>query len=124
MELKKDISLATQNSQPHLPVSTLTLMFTDIEGSTRLWEAHGNEVMAEVIHTHNTILRAANSGWGGREILNEGDAFFFVFPTASAAVMCALEIQLVLDAYPWHESVEALRVRIGIHTGDMYDPAG
>ena len=119
MELKKDISLTTQNSQPHLPVSTLTLMFTDIEGSTRLWEAHGNEVMAEVIHTHNTILRAANLAWGGTEILSEGDAFFFVFPTASAAVMCALEIQLVLDAYPWHENIEALRVRIGIHTGDM-----
>ena len=119
MELKKDLSLATQDPQPHLSVSTLTLMFTDIEGSTRLWEAHGNAVMAEVIQTHNTILRAANSAWGGTEILSEGDAFFFVFPTASAAVMCALEIQLVLDAYPWHENIEALRVRIGIHTGDM-----
>ena len=119
MELKKDISIPTQDSQPHLSVSTLTLMFTDIEGSTLLWEAHGNAVMAEVIHTHNTILRAANSAWGGTEILREGDAFFFVFPTAIAAVMCALEIQLVLDAYQWHENIEALRVRIGIHTGDM-----
>lgn len=94
-------------------------MFTDIEGSTLLWEAHGNEVMAEVINTHNTILRAANSAWGGTEIQNEGDAFFFVFPTASAAVMCALEIQLGLNAYQWHENIETLRVRIGIHTGDM-----
>ncbi|MCY3739551.1 MAG: tetratricopeptide repeat protein [Candidatus Poribacteria bacterium] len=119
MELKKHISLSTHDPQPHLSISTLTLMFTDIEGSTRLWEAHGNEVMAEVIRTHNTILRAANSAWGGTEILSEGDAFFFVFPTASAAVMCALEIQLVLNAYQWHENIEALRVRIGIHTGDM-----
>ena len=119
MALKKDSSLATHYPQPHLSVSTLTLMFTDIEGSTRLWEAHGNEVMADVIQTHNTILRTANSAWDGTEILSEGDAFFFVFPTASAAVMCALEIQLVLDAYPWHKNVEALRVRIGIHTGDM-----
>ena len=119
MELKKDISVAAHDPQPHLSVSTLTLMFTDIEGSTLLWEAHGNEVMAEVIQAHNTILRAANSAWGGTEILSEGDAFFFVFPTASAAIMCALEIQLVLDAYQWHENIEALRVRIGIHTGDM-----
>ncbi len=119
MELKKDISLSTHDPQPHLSISTLTLMFTDIEGSTRLWEAHGNEVMAEVIRTHNTILRGANSAWGGTEILSEGDAFFFVFPTASTAVMCALEIQLVLNAYQWHENIEALRVRIGIHTGDM-----
>ena len=94
-------------------------MFTDIEGSTLLWEAHGNEVMAKVINTHNTILRTANSAWGGTEVGNEGDAFFFTFPTASAAVMCALEIQLVLNAYQWHENIEALRVRIGIHTGDM-----
>ena len=75
--------------------------------------------MAEVINTHNTILRDANSAWGGTEIGNEGDAFFFVFPTASAALMCALEIQLGLTAYPWHENIETLRVRIGIHTGDM-----
>ncbi len=119
MELKKDNSTSTDNPQPHLSVGTLTLMFTDIEGSTLLWEKHGNEVMAEVINTHNTILRAANSAWGGTEIQNDGDAFFFIFPTASAAVMCALEIQLVLNAYQWHGTIEALRVRIGIHTGDM-----
>ena len=119
MELKKDDSAATPNPQPHLSPGTLTLMFTDIEGSTLLWEKHGNEVMVEVINTHNTILRTAKSAWGGTEIQNDGDAFFFVFPTASAAVMCALEIQLVLKAYQWHENIEALRVRIGIHTGDM-----
>lgn len=119
MELKKDISAPTPNPQPHLPTGTLTLMFTDIEGSTLLWEKHSNEVMAEVINTHNKILRAANSAWGGTEVLSEGDAFFFVFPTASAAVMCALEIQLVLSTYQWQDSIEALRVRIGIHTGDM-----
>ena len=119
MELKKDNPVSTHNPQPHLPVGTLTLMFTDIEGSTLLWEAHGNAVMAEVINTHNTILRAANSAWGGTEILSEGDAFFFTFPTASAAVMCALEIQLGLNAYQWNENIETLRVRIGIHTGDM-----
>ena len=119
MELKKDNPVSTHNPQPHLPVGTLTLMFTDIEGSTLLWEKHSNEVMAEVINTHNTILRAANSAWGGTEILSEGDAFFFTFPTASAAVMCALEIQLVLNAYQWNENIETLRVRIGIHTGDM-----
>lgn len=119
MELKKDNSVPTHNPQPHLSVGTLTLMFTDIEGSTLLWEKHSNEVMAEVINTHNKILRAANSAWGGTEVLSEGDAFFFVFPTASAAVMCALEIQLVLNAYQWHDSIEGLRVRIGIHTGDM-----
>ena len=119
MELKKDVSVSTHNPQTPLSAGTLTLMFTDIEGSTLLWEKHSNEVMAEIINTHNTFLRAANSAWGGTEIQNEGDAFFFVFPTASAAVMCALEIQLVLRAYQWQDNIGALRVRIGIHTGDM-----
>jgi len=119
MDLKKDNSVSTHNPQPHSSLGTLTLMFTDIEGSTLLWEAQGNEVMTEVLNTHNTILRTANSAWGGTEMGNEGDALFFAFPTASAAVMCALEIQLVLNAYQWHEDIKPLRVRIGIHTGDM-----
>lgn len=119
MDLKKDNSVSTHNPQPHSSVGTLTLMFTDIEGSTLLWETHGNEVMTEVINTHNTIFRTANSAWGGTEMGNEGDALFFAFPTASAAVMCALEIQLVLDVYQWHQNIKTLRVRIGIHTGDM-----
>lgn len=119
MDLKKDNSVSTHNRPPHSSTGTLTLMFTDIEGSTLLWEAHSNEVMTEAINTHNTILRTANSAWGGTEIGSEGDALFFAFPTASTAVMCALEIQLVLNAYQWHEDIKTLRVRIGIHTGDM-----
>ena len=119
MELKKDNSASTDNPQSHLSAGTLTLMFTDIEGSTLLWEKHSNEVMVEVINAHNTILRDANSVWGGTEVQTDGDAFFFVFPTASAAVMCALEIQLALNAHQWREGIETLRVRIGIHTGEM-----
>lgn len=84
--MKKDNSVSTHNAQPHSLVGTRTLMFTDIEGSTLLWEAHGNEVMTEVINTHNTILRTENSAWGGTEMGNEGDALFFAFPTASAAI--------------------------------------
>lgn len=111
--------MSTHDPQPYLSAGTLTLMFTDIEGSTLLWEAYGNEIMAEVINTHNAILRTSKSAWGGTEIRSEGDAFFFIFPTASAAVMCALEVQLRLNAHQWHEDIGVLRVRIGIHTGDM-----
>ena len=111
--------MSTRNSPPHLPVGTLTLMFTDIEGSTLLWDKHDNAIVAEVINAHNAILRAAKTAWRGTEVHNEGDAFFFVFPTASDAVTCALEIQLALNAHRWHEEVGPLRVRIGIHTGDM-----
>ena len=111
--------MSARNSPPHLPVGTLTLMFTDIEDSTLLWEKYDNAIVAEVINAHNAILRAAKTAWGGTEIHNEGDAFFFVFPTANDAVTCALEVQLALNAHQWHEEVGHLRVRIGIHTGDM-----
>ena len=111
--------MSTHTPPPHLPIGTLTLMFTDIEGSTLLWQEHGNDIMAGVIDAHNAILRAAKTAWDGTEVRSEGDAFFFLFPTASAAVICALEIQLALHAYQWDENVGALRVRVGIHTGDM-----
>ncbi len=107
------------NASAHRPTGTLTLMFTDIEGSTLLWEKHDTAIMAAVMEAHNTILRTANAAWGGTEIRSEGDAFFFIFPTASDAVTCALEIQVALNVHPWHKDVGQLRVRIGVHTGDM-----
>ena len=111
--------MSTPKSSPHLPVGTLTLMFTDIEGSTLLWERHGNDIAAAAINAHNAILRSAKAAWKGMEISNEGDAFSFLFPVASDAVSCALEVQLALKAHQWHKDVGQLRVRIGVHTGDM-----
>lgn len=111
--------MSTPNPLPHLPVGTFTLMFTDIEGSTLLWEKHDSNIVAEVIDAHNAILRAAMTAWGGTEVRSEGDAFFFRFPTAGNALTCAVEIQLALNAHQWHKEVGQLRVRIGIHTGDL-----
>ena len=102
-----------------MPTGTVTLMFTDIEGSTTLWEELGKEVMLPVLETHNTILRQAKDNWFGYEIRSEGDAFFFAFQTASDAVQCAVGAQLALSQHAWPEAAGEIRVRIGIHTGDV-----
>lgn len=107
------------HSPQYQQVGTSTLMFTDIEGSTLLWEKYGNEIMADVLAAHNAILRQANAEWNGQEIGNEGDAFCFLFSTAQAAVRCALDAQLAFNTYAWSPPIDTLRIRIGIHTGDL-----
>ena len=102
-----------------MPTGTVTLMFTDIEGSTRLWEELGMEVMLPVLEAHNTILRQAKDDHSGYEVRSEGDAFFFAFSKAIDAVHFAIEAQLALAKYPWPEATGGICVRMGIHTGDV-----
>jgi len=116
---EKDNFVSVLHSPQHQHVCTGTLMFTDIEGSTLLWEQYGNELMADVLSAHNALLRQASAEWDGQEIGNEGDAFSFLFSTAQAAVRCALDAQLAFNAYAWPPPVNTLRIRIGIHTGDL-----
>ncbi len=107
------------NATAHISRGTVTLMFTDIEGSTLLWEQHQDTIMAAVIASHNAILREASTKWSGQELSSEGDAFAFLFSTARNAVACALEAQLAFEAYDWPEPVDKVKIRIGIHTGDL-----
>lgn len=94
-------------------------MFTDMEGSTLLWERHPDAVVLDVLAAHKAILQAAATKWEGQEFGNEGDAFCFLFATGSAAVQCAVEVQEALKAHPWPEDVGKIQVRIGIHTGEL-----
>jgi predicted ATPase/class 3 adenylate cyclase len=89
---------------------TVTLLFTDIEGSTRLLHELGNRY-AEVLAEHRRVLRDAFSRHGGIEVDTQGDAFFVAFARASDAVAAAGEAQDALADGP-------VRVRIGIHTGE------
>ena len=98
-----------------LPTGTVTFVFTDIEGSTRLVQELGEE-WAELVARHDEILRAAIASGGGTEVRTEGDAFFAAFPTASGAVNAALVAQQGLAGEPWPEG-HAIRVRMGLHTG-------
>jgi predicted ATPase/class 3 adenylate cyclase len=100
---------------PALPTGTVTFLFSDVEGSTRLLQRLGARY-AEVLGAHQRLLRQAWAAHGGVEVDTEGDAFFVAFPTATEALAAAAEATQALAAYPWPEGV-ALRVRIGLHTG-------
>ena len=98
-----------------LPTGTVTLVFTDIEGSTaaltRLADRWGPALAA-----HRKLLRAAFTRAEGHELGTEGDSFFVVFASAPAAVAACIEAQRALAARPWPDDVP-LRVRVGVHTG-------
>jgi class 3 adenylate cyclase/DNA-binding NarL/FixJ family response regulator len=99
-----------------LPSGTVTFLFTDIEGSTRLLKELGDDY-GKVLVEHQRILRAAFESAAGREVDTQGDAFFAVFPRAKDAVAAALEGQRALAAHSWPAGAQ-VRVRMGLHTGE------
>jgi class 3 adenylate cyclase len=98
-----------------VPSGTVTFLFTDIEGSTRLL-ARLRDRYAEVLAEHQRVLRAAFDEHAGREVHTEGDAFFVAFGRASDAVVAAVSAQRALASRRWPERVD-VRVRMGVHTG-------
>ena len=93
-----------------LPTGVVTLLFTDVEGSTKLLHELGEEYAA-ALHEHRRVLRAAFEAHDGFEIDTQGDAFFVAFARASEAVAAAAESQRALAGGP-------IRVRMGLHTGE------
>ena len=98
-----------------IPSGTVTLLFTDIEGSTRLWEAAPDR-MAVALRTHDALVRAAIEQSGGYVFKTVGDAFCAAFWTAEAAVAAALSAQRSLGSQDW-PTHRPIRVRMGLHTG-------
>jgi predicted ATPase/class 3 adenylate cyclase len=99
-----------------LPSGTVTFVFTDIEGSTRLLERLGADYPS-VLAQHDDILRETFTAHHGFVFGTEGDAMFVAFEAPSTAVAAAIDAQLRLDAAPWAADAQ-LRVRMGIHTGE------
>src|SRR5262245_49081745 len=101
-----------------MPSGTITFLFTDIEGSTRLWEEHP-DAMRLALARHDALLRAAIETNGGVVFKTIGDAFCAAFPTADRALDAALAIQQNLrQAVPsTHTSHLELQTRIALHTG-------
>jgi class 3 adenylate cyclase/catechol 2,3-dioxygenase-like lactoylglutathione lyase family enzyme len=95
---------------------TLTFLFSDVEGSTRLARRLGSRY-AHVLSTHAEILRTAFSAQGGQEIDTQGDSFFVAFPRARNAVLAAAAAQQALSEHEWPEGADVL-VRMGLHTGE------
>ncbi|MFZ0325448.1 MAG: adenylate/guanylate cyclase domain-containing protein [Actinomycetes bacterium] len=101
---------------PDLPQGTVTFAFTDIEGSTSLLKQLGDEY-ADVLTSHRQMVREVFGSSHGVEIDTQGDAFFYAFPRARDAVAAAATVQRAHAQYGWPGGV-AVRVRIGLHTGE------
>jgi len=99
-----------------LPEGTVTFLFSDIEGSTRLLQQLGSRY-TEVLTTCRRLLRAVFSQHHGSEVDTQGDSFFVAFTRAKDAVAAAAHMQRLLARHQWPEQV-AVRVRIGLHTGE------
>ena len=100
---------------PDLPSGTVTFLFTDIEGSTALWE-QDRAAMATAVERHLALLRAAIEAHDGILFKTVGDAVQAAFPTAPDAVAAALDAQRALVQEAWPEGVGPLRVRMALHT--------
>ena len=98
------------------PDGTVTMLFSDIEGSTKLLEQLGDGY-ADALGAHHRIVRAAIAAYDGSERHTEGDAVFIVFRRARDALLAAADIQRGLAEQPWSDAAP-VRVRIGIHTGE------
>jgi predicted ATPase/class 3 adenylate cyclase len=105
-----------------LPTGTVTFLFTDIEGSTRLLQELGDE-WADVLQDQRRLMRTAIGENGGIELGTEGDSFFVVFASAADATQAVVSAQLALAAHSWLGE-KTVRVRMGLHTGDARLVAG
>jgi class 3 adenylate cyclase len=99
-----------------LPGGTVTFLFTDIEGSTRLLQELGDDY-GQVVADHRRLLRDVFQAAGGSEVDTQGDAFFYSFPRARDAVRAAVDGQRALAEHDWPGDAEVL-VRMGLHTGE------
>ncbi|MGH3133001.1 MAG: ATP-binding protein, partial [Gaiellaceae bacterium] len=93
-----------------LPSGTVTFLFTDVEGSTRLLHELGAEAYAQALAEHRRLIREACAAEGGVEVDTQGDAFFFAFPTAPGAIAAASDFTEALAS-------GQVQVRVGLHTG-------
>jgi class 3 adenylate cyclase len=100
----------------HLPMGTVTLLFTDMEGSTRLLQQVG-ERYTDLLEEYRQLLRAAFQRWNGNVVDTQGDAFFVAFARATDAVSGAVAAQRALASRISPEGV-VVRVRMGLHTGE------
>src|SRR6266568_6444951 len=100
-----------------LPRGAVTFLFSDIEGSTRIVNKL-RERWGEVLAEHQHVLREAFRAHHGHELDTQGDSFFVAFARARDAVLAAVDAQLALREHEWPEAVD-LRVRMGIHTGQI-----
>jgi class 3 adenylate cyclase len=119
-----DVAESVEADRPDLskvaaPDGTVTIMFSDIEGSTVLAEQLGDERWLKLLHRHNAVIRRQLAAHSGFEVKSQGDGFMVAFASARNALRCAIAIQRDLAAYRDQPGSQVVRVRIGLHTGEV-----
>jgi class 3 adenylate cyclase len=116
MVLAAHLACGDNRGMEELPTGTVTLLFSDIEGSTALLSRVGDQY-AQALSAQRALLRAAFREYRGRELGTEGDSFFVVFESAGEAVRCCVAAQRALASHDWPCGVP-VRVRMGLHSGE------
>ena len=98
------------------PDGAITLVFSDIEGSTELIEKLGERPWFDLVRDHNAIVRGVVGAHDGTVVKSQGDGFMLAFASAHAALRCAIEVERAFEEHPT-DNTHALRIRIGAHTG-------
>jgi class 3 adenylate cyclase len=106
----------------NVPSGTITFLFTDVEGSTRLWAAE-REAMSASLKIHDRVVCQVIDSWGGYVFSTAGDSFAVAFDRVTRALNAAARIQARLAAADWDDGPE-LRVRIGLHLGETEERGG
>jgi class 3 adenylate cyclase len=117
------VASAVEDERPDLsgaaaPDGTVTILFSDIEGSTEMTERLGDRRWLEVLREHNRIVRSELRAHDGFEVKSQGDGFMVAFSSARRALDCAIAIQRAFAAQADEQGDDAVRVRIGMHTGE------
>src|SRR3954465_9876290 len=102
---------------PELPHGTVTFLFTDIEGSTALWE-RDRAAMAQAVERHLALLRTAIDAHGGVLFKTVGDAVQAAFPAAPTAIAAAVDAQRALLTEQWPDPPGPVHVRMALHAGE------
>jgi class 3 adenylate cyclase len=124
-----DVIAAVESERPDIrahaaPDGTVTILFSDIEDSTILNERLGDQRWLELLRGHNSIFRRHLGERDGYEVKNQGDGFMLVFPSPTGALLCAIEVQRALAEHAAEHPDEAIRVRMGLHTGEAIAEEG
>ena len=101
------------------PEGTVTILFTDVEGSSALVHRLGDEAARSILRRHDDVLRSVFARHGGTEVEHAGDSFMVAFSTARRALACAVDLQREVAEVGRHHPGEAIRIRIGMDTGEV-----
>jgi class 3 adenylate cyclase len=124
-----DLVSALEEEQPDMrahmaPDGTVAILFSDIEDSTVLTERLGDERWLELLREHNAIFREQLDRHDGYEVKSQGDGFMLAFPDPCEALDCAIEVQRAFAERERDDSAEILRIRMGLHTGEVISEEG